>query len=112
MQAYGAEFLDADQRADRRARAARPYRIVRDLFLRPSEDLGAMAAECLRPGPPSRGVRSWLSRNVARYAARGALGEADLLSYIFFDHCYTERLVELGRHDAAQMADELLEFLS
>ena len=111
VKAYGEEFVERVNEPIVEARG-RPYRVVRDLFLRPSEDLGAMASECLRQGTPRRSVRSWLSRNVARYAARGALGEADLLSYIFFDHCYTERLVELGRHDAAQMADELLEFLS
>ena len=62
--------------------------------------------------PRSAGLRDWLSRNVVRYAGRGALGEADLLSYLFFDRCYADHLIELGRHDAAAAADELVAFLS
>ena len=64
------------------------YRIVRDLMLRPSKDLGEVAAECLRHQPRNRRVRDWLSRSVVRYAGRGAFGEADLVSYLLFDHCY------------------------
>jgi hypothetical protein len=41
---------------------------------------------------------------------RGIAAEADLLSYLFFDDCYTRHLVELGRNDAAAHADELLAF--
>lgn len=109
--AYGADFL---RRVNEPIVALRntPYRIVRDLFLRPSKDLGVLAADCLRHQPRSRGLRDWISRNVPRYAARGALGEADLLSYLFFDRSYAERLLELGRRDAAAMEAELLEFLS
>jgi len=57
-------------------------------------------------------VRDWLSRNVTRYAARGAAGEADLLSHLFFDRCYADHLIELGRRDAAAAADALVDFLS
>ena len=89
-----------------------PYRIVRDFFLRPSKDLGAVASDCLRHQGRSRGLRDWLSRNVVRYAGRGALGEADLLSYLFFDRCFAEHLIELGRHDAAEAAGDLVDFLS
>jgi hypothetical protein len=38
--------------------------------------------------------------------------EADLLSYIFFDACYAERLIALGRRDAAQAEDELVALFS
>jgi NTE family protein len=90
----------------------RPYRIVRDALIQPSKDLGELALECLNHQPPNRGVRDWLSRNIARYAARGAAGEADLLSYLLFDRCYAQHLIELGRHDAAAMADELIDFFT
>jgi NTE family protein len=89
-----------------------PYRIVRNLLLRPSKDLGALAAECLHHQSRSRSLGDWLSRNIARYVGRGALGEADLLSYLFFDRCYANHLIELGRHDAERAADELVAFLS
>jgi len=111
VRTYGPEFL---WRINEPIIAQRntPYRIVRDFFLRPSKDLGALAAECLRHQPRSRGLREWLSRNVARYAGRGALGEADLLSYLFFDRGYADHLIELGRLDAAAREAELIEFLS
>lgn len=111
VKTYGRDFL-ARINEPIIERRGRPYRIIRDVFLEPSEDLGVLASECLRAAAPGRSVRSWLSRNVARFAARGALGEADLLSYIFFDGVYAERLIELGRHDAAAHADELEEFFS
>ncbi|MFI5394343.1 MAG: patatin-like phospholipase family protein [Candidatus Binatia bacterium] len=74
--------------------------------------LALAAAECLRHQSRSRGLRDWLSGNVARYAGRGALGEADLLSYLFFDRGYADQLIELGRRDAASREAELIEFLS
>ena len=37
--------------------------------------------------------------------------EADLLSYLFFDRCYTEPLVELGRADAKAREEELVRLL-
>ena len=108
---YGPDFLTRINEPIVAQRNA-PYRIVRNLFLRPSKDLGALAAECLRREPRSHGVRDWLSRNVVRYAGRGALGEADLLSYLFFDRSYTDHLIDLGRHDAALREDDLVEFFS
>jgi len=106
VQAYGEEFLDRINEPIVRLRK-RPYRVVRDVFLRPSQDLGVIASEAMRSGVRSHGMRSWLSQNIARYAARGAVGEADLLSYLFFDGVYTEPLIELGRKDAAAAGNEL-----
>jgi NTE family protein len=108
---YGDEFLGRINEPIIRLRN-RPYRIVRDVFLRPSEDLGVIASEAMRTEVHSHGVRSWLSQNVARYAARGAVGEADLLSYLFFDRAYTERLIELGRKDAERAEKKLIELFS
>jgi hypothetical protein len=81
-------------------------------LIQPSQDLGELALECLKHHPPNQRVRDWLSRNIARYAARGAVGEADLLSYLLFDRCYASHLIELGRHDAEAMADELVDFFT
>ncbi len=109
VRSYGPGFIE---RINEPITALRntPYRIVRKAFLRPSEDLGVIASECLHTQPPTQGIRDWFSRNIARYTARGALGEADLLSYLFFDRCYAERLLDLGRRDAENATDELLEF--
>ena len=107
---YGDEFLSRINEPIIERRNT-PYRIVPDLFLRPSEDLGEIAAKCLHHQPRSSGVRSWLTRNIARYAARGTVLEADLLSYLFFDRCYAQHLIELGRRDAERVAGQLLDFL-
>jgi len=111
LEKYGPGFIEQINEPIIEQRNA-PYRIVRDLYLRPSRDLGEIADECLRHRPRSRNVRTWLSRGVARYAARGGLGEADLLSYLYFDKCYAEHLIELGRKDAARKADAFVEFFS
>jgi hypothetical protein len=39
------------------------------------------------------------------------MGEADLLSYLFFDRSYTQRLIDIGRADAEAAADALCAFL-
>jgi NTE family protein len=110
VRAYGPEFL-ARINEPIAAMRSNPYRIVEDLFLRPSKDIGAIAADCLEH-QRSHSVREWLSRNMARYAGRGAVGEADLVSYLFFDRCYIDHLIELGRHDAEQFSDDLVKFFS
>jgi NTE family protein len=111
LREYGADFLDRIS-APIIAERKRPYRIVDEYMIRPSKDLGRIAAECLRHQGRSHGIRDWLSRNVVKFAGRGALAEADLLSYLFFDRCFAEHLIELGRNDAAAVADDLVAFLA
>ena len=71
-----------------------------------------LAADCLRHKPRGAGVGAWLTRRMANFAAKGVPGEADLLSYLFFDNCFTKHLVELGRKDAANAKDDLFAFFS
>jgi len=109
-QQYGEEFT-VRINAPIIERRNTPYRIVPDLFLRPSEDLGELAAKCLQHQPRASGIRTRLTRSIARYAASGTALEADLLSYLFFDRCYADHLIELGRRDAEKVADQLTSFL-
>jgi NTE family protein len=109
--AYGPGFLETINQPILEQRGV-PYRIVKELFLQPSRDLGHQAALCLAHQPRAGGTREWLSRSVVRYLGRGALGEADLLSYLFFDSCFAEHLMQLGRADAEAAADELVAFFS
>jgi NTE family protein len=104
--AYGPDFLARINETIEQLRGT-PYRIVRHVYLQPSRDLGVMAAECLEHRERGRGLRAWLADSVVRYAVRGVDVEADLLSYLFFDRCYAEHLIDLGRTDAAARADEL-----
>lgn len=101
--AYGPSFLQRINEPIVRRRG-RAYRVVRDVFVRPSEDLGRMAAACLRQRRPPGRLRGLWNRLVAHYAASG---DADLLSYLFFDRCYAHSLMELGRADAARYEEDL-----
>jgi len=108
---YGEEFLSRINEPIVRSRGT-AYRIVRDLFLQPSRDLGELAAECLAHRQPRPQPGSWLSRIFLRYAAKNTGGEADFLSYLYFDRCYASHLIELGLSDAERQRDKLLEFFS
>jgi NTE family protein len=89
-----------------------PYRVVDELMIRPSTDLGALAGEV---GRSSRfkgtggGPGIQLLRRLA--TARGA-DEADLLSYILFDGFYAAEVARLGYEDARAQHDELAKFLA
>jgi NTE family protein len=111
LEVYGPDFLEQINRpiVERRGR---PYKVVKDLFLRPSADLGTIASECLAGSRGRGGLRGILSRRLAAYVSRGTSGEADLLSYLYFDRCYAERLIELGRADAAAAEEDLIDFFS
>ena len=76
-----------------------------DLFMiRPSEDLGEIAAEYERRLP--RGLR-YLTRGLGTRE----LQSTDLLSTVLFESAYTQRLIECGRRDAARRIDELVDFV-
>jgi NTE family protein len=87
---------------DSRAAGFKPV----ELFLmRPSADLGHVAAEYEHKLP-----------RALRYLTRG-LGtrdenSTDLLSTLLFDAAYTERLVECGRRDAEEQIDALVRFVT
>lgn len=109
VRAYGPDFLRRINAVIEELRGM-PYKVVRNVYLLPSRDLGVIAADCFEHHHRAHGLRSWLSDAIARYAFRGIAAEADLLSYLFFDDCYARHLVELGRNDAAAHAEELLAF--
>src|SRR6185369_17318763 len=106
IQTYGPEFLTR-MNATIEGLRGNPYRVVRHVYLQPSRDLGMIASECVDHRPSGRGLQSWLADSVVRYAVRGVSLEADLLSYLYFDRCFAEHLIDLGRADAEARADEL-----
>jgi NTE family protein len=110
FEVYGRDYLERINVAVRAQRGV-GFRKVRTCVIRPSQDIGKLAAECRREGGgDSAGVAHVL---MAKLATRGTpADEADLLSYVFFDRRFTARLVEMGREDARAREDEIFELLS
>lgn len=94
---------------------AAPMREVKDLVIRPSRDIGALARAHAerRVGRLRRGtLASRLLRRAAADAEASQDGAADLASYLLFDREYADELIALGWADARAMHDRLLEFFS
>ncbi len=88
------------------------YRPVETVVVRPSEDIGSIAADAYHNRSNTRRSRGLLPRLLARFALRGVpADEADLFSYLYFDGSYTEPLIELGRSDAHSREADILELL-
>lgn len=79
-------------------------RVIDTTVIRPSADLGALAAAHERDLPRSL---QYLTRGWGSKAGEGS----DILATVTFDQRYTARLVELGRMDAEQHLPKLREFI-
>ncbi len=77
---------------------------IQALVLRPSQDLGHLAADEYGRFP---GMLRYLLRGIG---ARGDTGE-DSLSYLAFEPVYIQRAMELGYADAMARRDEIEAFL-
>jgi NTE family protein len=107
---YGDDFLERMNVAVEERRGV-GFRPVATTVVRPSEDIGRVAAECHQRAGGFRSL-GLLPALAARAACLGVPGnEADLLSYLYFDRCYTSQLVDLGREDARAMHDEIVALL-
>ena len=108
---YGPDYLEQMNPTVREMRGT-GYRQVQTAILRPSQDLGRLAAECYAAKGSARAM-GILPSLLARLAKQGVPDdEADLLSYLYFDGCYTSQLIELGREDARARHADLVELLT
>ncbi len=101
---YGPDFA-------RRMEAELGMRRVHTLFIRPSEDLGCLAAESWHKRQPRvpRQI-AWLLSTIAD-RANASDGESDLLSYLLFDRGFTAVAEEIGYQDARRQAEDLARFV-
>lgn len=91
---------------DRMAHEFSPWRQVRVAHIRPSEDLGVIAASTF--GRMSDDL-PWASRILLRtLAGSDHPDDSDLLSFLLYDRRYTAALEDLGYRDAERMSDELV----
>jgi len=103
--AFGDRFEEMMNHELVRLRGA-PLRRIQAVHIRPSEDIGALAAQFVASGRMK--VDGLIARRlISRLAAGEAAHESDLLSYLLFDGDFAADLIELGRHDAAKKEDEL-----
>jgi NTE family protein len=107
----GPACRDAITEAIRSSRGVE-YRPVETVVVRPSQDIGSIAADAYHNRWGASQSRGLLPRLLARSALRGVPDEeADLFSYLYFDASYTEPLMKLGRADARSREAEILELL-
>jgi NTE family protein len=104
--AFGPGFVARLNRAmqDAGGRSVHPIQAV---LVRPSQSLGQLAAEHVR-GSRFRGrVGGATGALFARLAEGEGEYEADLLSFLLFDGAFAASLMELGRADARDQAEQL-----
>jgi len=107
---FGPDFLERINVAVREQRGV-GFRHVESVVLRPSEDLGGIAAACTR-GRRARSLGALPSLLVSSLMRGVPEDEADLLSFVLFDRCYTTELMALGRADALAQADRIAALLA
>lgn len=106
IEAFGPDFLERLNEQSR-LRGAPDKRVVKPLAIRPSSDLGTIAAAHLKKNRSRFG--STIGRTFLRLLDVGE-GESDLASYLLFDGVFARELIELGRRDAAERRDEIEAF--
>lgn len=109
--AYGPGFADTLSLALNPHRS-QPMRYIRELLVRPSRDLGELAAEYVKTAEFRRRSGGLAHRAILRLVEREAPREADMASYLLFDGGFADILIELGRKDARAMRDQWERFWS
>jgi NTE family protein len=105
---FGPRFLE-ELNVESALEGNAPRRVVDFVAVRPSMDIGRIAAEHLHTRKHK--IRSPIGRALMHALDVGEGADSDLASYLLFDGEYARKLIELGRNDARARRDELEEFL-
>ncbi len=106
----GEAFVTQMNEATRRFRGE-PWRVVRDLVVRPSRDLAELARPHLEARAKQESVDHALpTRLLHRLTGSNLFTQAELGSYLLFDSAYAHDLIELAMHDAHARREQLIEF--
>ena len=106
---FGAEFTTSMNRA-LDAHRATPLRYVRNLLVRPSVDLGIIAARCATGSEFLLRHRQLTGVFLSLLATHESNASADLASYLLFDPGFAEELIDLGKADARNREAEWVRF--
>ncbi len=104
---YGPEFLERLNALSLR-RGDPTYKRVETLIIRPSEDIGRLAAHYVRTHNIRGGAA--MARSLFTLVDVGEATEADLASYLLFDGDFAKKLIDLGRADAAARRHDIAQF--
>jgi len=108
-EAYGDDFLERINEVGSKY-DHRPIQHIDDLVIRPSQDLGVVAAELVSGVSGEIELNAFLNMFIRASDSGGQIREADLLSYLLFDRAFTMPLTELGYRDAEDQTDALARF--
>lgn len=109
--AYGPSYADVFNSA-LTPRRGQPIRYVRNILVRPSRDLGELAATYAASPEFRRKARGLAAKGIARLATDEGGKGADLISYLLFDGGFADVLIDLGRRDARAQEEEWARFWS
>lgn len=87
-----------------------PYRVVRDLVVRPSRDLAEVARPFLQKRAAQVPDDALPTKMLQNFVRSNVFTQDELGSYLLFDGPYAEALVQLGMEDAHARRDQLIDF--
>jgi NTE family protein len=109
IKTFGPQFLEKMNETVSAMRG-QPYRLVKDLVLRPSRDLSELAASHTKAKTLIEDRSPVPTRLLRRVTRSNLFTQADLASYLLFDGEYASQLIELAMADAHARRDALIEF--